>query len=90
MWMANARVRWVLLGLVAVLGLAACGGESNGGSAEAVVTGPTTKTERESLGLSAADRPPAADIGGTTLTGEPIALVDLRGRPVFVKVFGGY
>jgi hypothetical protein len=87
-----------LLGITVALAAAAaaCGGGDPGSapdteeSAATVVTGPTTKTGREPLEEQSDSRPAAPEIAGTTLDGETLALADLRGRPVFVKVFAGY
>ena len=85
----------LLLALAAVMGLAASGGSSEmAADAEpptsAVVTGPTTKTQRESLRAKGDGGPLAPDITGTTLDGKQVSLADFRGRPLFVKVFAGY
>jgi hypothetical protein len=82
-----------ILVLIVAIGLAACGGgETASESVDATVptvTGPTTKTQREAIDGQADDRALAAEVAGTTLTGEQVALGDFRGRPVFVKVFAG-
>ncbi len=92
-----------LVVVAASLALAACGGSDRSGGSEKpvaetqeattaapAVTGPTTKTQREDLEREDESRQPAPAIAGTTLDGERVALADLSGRPVFVKVFGGY
>ena len=48
------------------------------GESPAAVTGPTTKTQRESLD-GVEGRAPAPDVAGTTLAGESISLAELRG-----------
>lgn len=79
--------------LVLAAALAACGGGmggDDGALSVAAPDGPSTRTSREALPIDASARPDAPPIEGETLTGERVALADLRGRPVFVKVFAGY
>ena len=51
---------------------------------------PPASTAAEVEQPSAADRPPAPGLAGTSLDGEPIALADYRGRAVLINVWSSW
>ena len=51
---------------------------------------PTTSATETAPPPDASGRPPAPAIEGTSLDGDPIALADYRGRPVFVNVWSSW
>jgi hypothetical protein len=73
-------VRLAALALVLLAFGAACG------SAEEQSAPPETATTE----AAASARPPAPAISGESLDGEPIALGDLRGRPVLINVWSSW
>ncbi len=88
------RGRWVQLAVVALAGslvmgaLAGCsssGGSANSGSQSRFVAG-----DGSVVLVPAADRVPAPDITGTTLTGEGFALTDYRGKVVVLNVWASW
>jgi hypothetical protein len=72
---------------VALLALVAAGCGSGTGEEEASPPSPATETAPTA---EASNRPPAPEIAGTSLEGEPISLADYRGRPVFVNVWSSW
>ncbi len=88
------RRGWVQLAVVALAGslvmgaLAGCsssGGSANSGSQSRFVAG-----DGSVVLVPAADRVPAPDITGTTLTGEGFALTDYRGKVVVLNVWASW
>ncbi|WP_051718221.1 TlpA family protein disulfide reductase [Streptomyces megasporus] len=78
--------RAVLAGAVALTALAVSGCGRGGDDAEAAAAQGDQRLTR----LAPAEREPAPDIRGETLTGEPVALADYRGKIVVINVWGSW
>ena len=71
--------------LAVVAGCSSAGGASNSGSQSRFVAG-----DGSVVLLPVDERKPAPDITGTTLTGEPFALADYRGKVVALNVWASW
>jgi hypothetical protein len=71
-----------------MVGVAACGGSAD----ESVEQTPSTPVETQQPAERPATqtREPAPALSGESLAGEPVALADLRGRPVLINVWSSW